>query len=185
MKPKTCKPPAISKRTRFEIFKRDLFQCAYCGRTPPAVVLEVDDINPRQLGGADEMANLITACFDCNRGKADLPLTSVPSPISEQAEIISEREEQIKAYKRLLFSVDRRKEKDAQKVSAIFSEYFDNYELSRNFIETTLKRHFLDSIPLPDILLAMRVACNRMRYNDNRAIRYFCGICWRKIGGDD
>lgn len=65
---------ALSKRTRFEIFKRDFFTCQYCGDRPPDVVLEVDHIDPRVLGGSDDPLNLLTSCFDCNRGKSKIPL---------------------------------------------------------------------------------------------------------------
>ncbi len=33
------KKAGISKRLRFEVFKRDGFVCQYCGNHPPAVVL--------------------------------------------------------------------------------------------------------------------------------------------------
>lgn len=36
----------LSKKTRFDVFKRDQFRCQYCGRTPPTVVLEVDHVVP-------------------------------------------------------------------------------------------------------------------------------------------
>lgn len=64
---------AVPKKTRFEVFKRDGFRCGYCGKTPPAVTLEVDHIEPVANGGEDDLYNLITACFDCNRGKRDIP----------------------------------------------------------------------------------------------------------------
>lgn len=65
---------AISKRLRFEVFKRDNFTCVYCGRQAPEVVLEADHRQPRSQGGKDVIANLVTACFDCNRGKGPVPL---------------------------------------------------------------------------------------------------------------
>ena len=43
----------ISKKLRFEVFKRDGFQCAYCGKTPPEVSLEVDHIQPKSKKGKD------------------------------------------------------------------------------------------------------------------------------------
>lgn len=60
---------AISKRERFEILKRDGFKCRYCGRTPPEVTLEIDHLKPVAGGGCNCQTNLVTACFDCNRGK--------------------------------------------------------------------------------------------------------------------
>jgi len=59
----------LSKKLRFEVFKRDDFTCQYCGVQPPKVVLEVDHIHPVAEGGTDDQENLITACDKCNRGK--------------------------------------------------------------------------------------------------------------------
>lgn len=55
---------------RFEILKRDGFQCRYCGARPAdGAVLQIDHITPRAEGGTDEPTNLTTACRDCNTGK--------------------------------------------------------------------------------------------------------------------
>lgn len=35
----------------------------------PKIRFEVDHIIPISKGGTSDMGNLITACFDCNRGK--------------------------------------------------------------------------------------------------------------------
>ena len=59
----------LTKKTRFEVFKRDSFTCQYCGRMSPDVILEVDHINPVANGGDNELINLITSCHDCNSGK--------------------------------------------------------------------------------------------------------------------
>ena len=64
-----AKRKPISKKTRFEVFKRDSFQCKYCGAKAPDVLLEIDHIKPVSKGGENDITNLITACFDCNRGK--------------------------------------------------------------------------------------------------------------------
>lgn len=65
---------AVSTRTRFEVLKRDGYVCRYCGRGAPSVVLHVDHVKPRSRGGRDTWANLVTACQDCNLGKAHIPL---------------------------------------------------------------------------------------------------------------
>lgn len=62
----------VSKRTRFLVLRKCSFACSYCGRRPPAVVLEVDHIVPVSKGGATVLENLTAACEDCNRGKANL-----------------------------------------------------------------------------------------------------------------
>lgn len=69
------KRQTLSQRTRFEIFKRDGFQCLYCGATPLQRALHVDhDVVPVAEGGGNSPANLVTACSDCNLGKGPVPL---------------------------------------------------------------------------------------------------------------
>jgi hypothetical protein len=65
---------AISKRVRFDVFKRDNFTCQYCGQKAPDVILQIEHISPRSLGGTDQRSNLLTACADCNAGKSDIPI---------------------------------------------------------------------------------------------------------------
>lgn len=60
----------ISKSLRFDVFQRDGHTCQYCGRKPPDVELEIDHLLPVAEGGTDEFDNLVTSCFDCNRGKS-------------------------------------------------------------------------------------------------------------------
>lgn len=64
---------SISKGKRFNVFKRDGYKCAICGKTPKedGVKLEVDHIYPVSKGGGNDMDNLQTLCYDCNRGKKD------------------------------------------------------------------------------------------------------------------
>lgn len=88
---------SISKKNRFEVFKRDSFTCQYCGKSSPEVVLEVDHIKPVSKGGDNEIINLITSCFDCNRGKSDKELSdsSIVNKQQEQLAQLNERRNQI------------------------------------------------------------------------------------------
>jgi 5-methylcytosine-specific restriction protein A len=60
---------SLSVRTRYQVFKRDLYRCRICAKT--GVELEVDHIVPVARGGSDDMENLQTLCVPCNRGKRD------------------------------------------------------------------------------------------------------------------
>lgn len=62
----------VSRRLRFEILRRDGHACRYCGAMAPDVKLTVDHVIPVALGGSDEPPNLVTACVDCNNGKASV-----------------------------------------------------------------------------------------------------------------
>lgn len=58
---------AITKRLRFEVLKRDGFKCKYCHRSE--VIINVDHVIPKALGGTDDPGNLVASCDDCNAGK--------------------------------------------------------------------------------------------------------------------
>lgn len=58
---------AVSKRTRFEVLRRDNFTCRYCRSKDNE--LHVDHVTPVSLGGSDKPDNLVAACKDCNAGK--------------------------------------------------------------------------------------------------------------------
>lgn len=56
-------------KLRFLVLKRDNYHCTLCGRgAEDGVTLEAGHITARAKGGRDEMDNLKTMCFDCNRG---------------------------------------------------------------------------------------------------------------------
>lgn len=88
----------ISKKIRFEVFKRDGFTCQYCGRMAPDVVLEVDHINPVNNGGSNDILNLVTSCFECNRGKGKRKLSenNEIKKQQEQLKLLNTKREQLK-----------------------------------------------------------------------------------------
>lgn len=57
--------------TRQNIFKRDNFECQYCGTKRD---LTIDHVIPRAKGGADTWTNLVTACKKCNAKKGNYTL---------------------------------------------------------------------------------------------------------------
>ena len=89
--------PQISKRLRFEVFKRDSFKCQYCGAGAPEVCLHVDHMKAVIDGGSSDITNLITACAGCNLGKGSIALSddSVLQKSRRQLEELQERREQL------------------------------------------------------------------------------------------
>lgn len=63
----------VSLSTRTKVLERDNYTCQMCGRNfkEDGVKLEVDHILPVSKGGSDNISNLQTLCFECNRGKSD------------------------------------------------------------------------------------------------------------------
>ena len=175
---------AISKKIRFEVFKRDGFQCAYCGKTPPQVTLEVDHVDPKSKGGKDDINNLITACFDCNRGKRNIPLNKVPAKLTENLEVLQEQEDQIKAYRQFIKKIERRVKKDIDEINDIYTQAYPGWQFSDRFNNTSLKL-FLQKIPKDQIIWSLEAAISKFPTNRDRVINYFCGLCWHKIRGTE
>ena len=65
----------IPLSVRVDILNRDNYKCVFCGRNADRVTLEIDHIIPFSQGGSNEIDNLQTLCFDCNRGKGARELT--------------------------------------------------------------------------------------------------------------
>jgi hypothetical protein len=94
--PTKTKRIGLSKKIRFEVFKRDKFCCSFCGKSAPDVILEVDHLKPVSKGGKNDILNLVTACFDCNRGKGkrELKDDSTLQKQLNQLEILQEKRSQ-------------------------------------------------------------------------------------------
>lgn len=180
------KRKSLSKKVRFDVFKRDSFTCQYCGSTPPAVVLEIDHINPVSKGGDNAIDNLLTSCFDCNRGKRDGLLNDIPDTLKQKQLVISEREDQIKEYNKVLKAKKRRQNKTIMKIQEAFKEHYETLVFTESFRES-IRYQFMPYIPEEQLVSAMFKAVDKTRYS-NDAIKYFCGICWnmrRTIEGEE
>jgi hypothetical protein len=181
------KRKGLSKKIRFEIFKRDEFACQYCGRTPPSIILEVDHIVAVANGGTDDLINLITACFDCNRGKGAGDLKKVLPSTKTQLESEKERHAQVEEYNKFLLM--RRKFNDEQITelghywfNQIYPKQRDEYVFGTKR-ELSIKR-FLKSLTFAEILDSIDIAFSRVPNKsdyDDKTWRYFCGICWNMI----
>lgn len=168
----------LSKKTRFDVFKRDSFTCQYCSSKPPKVPLEVDHIIPVKSGGTNDIYNLITACFDCNRGKGARELTLIPVSTFEKMERLKIAQQQYKEFKKILLSEKKILESQVDEIDRIYSSCFDGWCLSERF--KLQVKQFIIRIGYEDVESAMEIACTKI-HDSNKAIKYFCGIVWNKI----
>lgn len=170
---------SISKKTRFEVFKRDGFVCQYCGAHPPSVILHVDHINPVAKGGSNAMDNLVTACESCNQGKSDRELSDIPQSLQEKAAEVLEREAQIKGYQKAMDTQRSRIEEEANAVVGVYEDFNSGYTLSDRAVVSV--RNFIEKIGFHAVRDAMEKACTAPRVRSGQEFKYFCGICWNKI----
>jgi len=66
-----ARPPVKIGFNRQNLFRRDRYECQYCGAGLPAPKLQVEHIVPRSKGGPTTWENCVAACDDCNSRKAD------------------------------------------------------------------------------------------------------------------
>lgn len=164
---------AVSKRLRFEVLRRDNHTCRYCGGTAPDVVLTVDHVVPKTLGGADEPSNLVAACKDCNAGKSSSPpnaatVQTVSDDAARWAAAIRQAAEENQLHDNT--------EVYAAVVDALAS--FRRNQIPKDYRETV--DQFLNAgLPASDIVQMAHVADAKYGVYDRWA--YFCGCCWTRV----
>jgi hypothetical protein len=179
---------AINKAKRFEVFHRDRFTCRYCGRRPPEAVLEVDHVIAVANGGGDETENLVTACFDCNRGKSATPLSEEPETVDERLSRRREALAQVEAYNALVVEERESRQRTVEKIGVYWCDHIFDQKGQHTFGDARAKTvaTFLASLPLDQIYEAIDIAMDRCAPTrstgyDGRTFKYFCGVCWNKI----
>ena len=172
----------LSKKVRFEVFKRDGFTCAYCGATPPKVILQVDHIVPVSGGGNNSIDNLVTSCQPCNIGKGKNSLTSIPESLQEKALRIKEQEEQLQGFYKILKERDDGIESELWEVAQMIEPMALEKGIPRDWAKSI--RYFLEQLGLYDAKYAAEIARAKFPYGGKKTFLYFCGVCHRKIRGE-
>lgn len=144
----------ISKKLRFEVFKRDSFTCQYCGSKAPDVVLNVDHIRPVADGGTGDVLNLVTACFSCNSGKGARTLDdrSVVERQRSQIEELQERREQLEMMLAWRDNVESEKTDLIEEICERIGTKSGSVpnEAGKAFLRKWMKKY-----PLPELLRAI------------------------------
>ena len=162
---------AVSKRTRFEVLKRDEYTCRYCRSKDGE--LTIDHVVPVALGGGDGPENLVAACRDCNAGKSsstpqdesvkDVDAASVAwsAAMKRAAEIRAERRSVVDEY-----------------VAAFDRIWSDLWKLPWNYdqsLEALMKAGLPRDLMEEAVYITINARGVSARFN------YFCGIAWRRI----
>lgn len=175
-KPKV-KRKAVSKKLRFEVFKRDSFTCQYCGMKAPDVVLHIEHITPVSKGGKNTLMNLVTSCVGCNLGKGARTLAdnSVVTKSQKQAEILQERREQIEMMRDWHMSLVEQKNSEVEAVNDLFCALTNNERIISESHKPVIKK-LLDKFGLDTVLTSLREGSTS--YGDPiKALSKLGGIC--------
>lgn len=177
---------AIGPKVRFEVFKRDGFACQYCGRKTPAVILEVDHVVPLCEGGADLIENLVTSCWECNRGKSGTPLGQLPESVDihERTVALAEREMQLREYNELLGRKWTRENKEIEWLLDVWRRNFDWIDPENWNIGAVSLRNQLQSLSYLELAEAIEVTARASFRNlegqgAKEHVSYFWGVVRR------
>jgi hypothetical protein len=61
----------VSLSVRYDVLRRDNFQCVLCAASGKDARIQIDHILPVSKGGTNDISNLRVLCFKCNHGKKD------------------------------------------------------------------------------------------------------------------
>lgn len=162
---------AVSKRTRFEVLRRDNYTCRYCRSADNP--LRVDHVTPVALGGTDDPANLVAACQDCNAGKAS---TSPDEQTVEQVNIDAAR---WAAAMEQASEIIASRSTGLMEYVAAFHASWPSYRYVSDSLEEKVSQFYRLGLPVQVMSDAAVAAGNAKNVNDRTA--YFAGICWKKL----
>ena len=165
---------AVSKRLRFEIFRRDNHACRYCGAGAPDAALTVDHVIPVALGGTDEPTNLVTACADCNAGKTSMP---------PDAEIVDDVRADAARWSAAMQTAAELSAAQTRSREAYVDEVIEAWQWYRKRVPRGLNAsigRFHDA-GLPVSVCVEMVDVAFAAYGVQDRVSYFAGCCWARI----
>lgn len=179
----------LSKKLRFEVFKRDDFTCQYCGKKAPDVVLEIDHIKPVSKGGKNELLNIVTACFECNRGKRNIELSDRQEleVQRKRLEELNAKREQMKMMLEWKEELAKFRKEQVKVILALIDEFiywtFDEEELDRKIISLIDQFGFEEVYESTKISVSKYVV-SKHSYERTKEIKYAVskigGICYNR-----
>lgn len=162
---------AVTKRTRFEVLRRDNFTCRYCRSTETE--LTIDHVTPVALGGTDDPDNLVAACRDCNAGKAS------STPDNELVDdVAADAARWAAAIKQAAAALEQEAAARDAYVDA-FVNAWPSYRHIPNSLISTVEALYETGLPVSVMLDAALVATTARGIADRPA--YFAGICWKRV----
>lgn len=173
----------VSKRLRYEVFRRDNFTCRYCGAKPPEVQLRPDHVVPVALGGTDDPSNLATSCDACNSGKTSTtPDAPIVADVSDDA---------LRWARAMAVAAEQMRSEMAgrQEVYERVNEQWAGWTyggdqrlpLPRpNDWQSSVDSFLAAGLPL-DVLCWCIDKAMTSKAKPEQTWRYMCGIAWRKV----
>ncbi len=166
----------VTKRTRFEVLRRDNYTCRYCRSKENE--LTIDHVIPVSLGGSDDPTNLVAACKDCNAGKA--------SAAPDQGMIAQVDEDSLRWAQAMKLAAERAAKKRSADAKTL--EHFRDHawyahedghgrtmDLPNDW-ELAIERQLASGLTMSDLEEAVKVTASKPWVKTDH-FRYFMGVC--------
>lgn len=179
-----AKRKTLSKKIRFEVFKRDSFTCQYCGRSAPDVILHADHIQPVSKDGEDDILNLVTSCFDCNSGKSDRELSDASVIHKQKAQLdeLNERREQLEMMIGWREGLHELKDLEIEAACDEWRRVTETYYLNDHGIANLKK--LVRKFGLTNVLDAMQKSAKYLQPDaDGKYTAESVDLAFKKVGG--
>lgn len=176
------KREGISKKLRFEVFKRDKFTCQYCGSAAPNVVLNVDHILPVAKGGQNHLLNLVTSCFDCNSGKKDRLLSDDAAITKQKAQldVLQTKREQLEMMMQWHDELMGMEQEKVDMIQKYWGSLVPGYFLTKTGLQSLKK--MLQKFEVDEIISAMKkTTLTHLRWKDQVLEQESVAEAWGKV----
>jgi hypothetical protein len=171
----------VSKRTRFEVLRRDNHTCRYCRSVENP--LTIDHVVPVALGGSDGPENLVACCKDCNAGKSS---SSPDQGLVAQVEDDAVRWAQARAR---VVEKARMSRNQAAAARQPFLEAWKTWDKDTDYLPRDWVARADDwlalGVDMDQMLDALQIAMDNRMVRHKDVFRYVCGIIKRQLAALD
>ncbi len=175
---------SLSKKLRFEVLKRDSFQCQYCGASAPNVLLQIDHVKPVTNGGTNDVLNLITSCTDCNSGKGARELDDDAALVKQQNQLqeLNDRREQLELMIQWKEELSNLKETVVDRIAEHWSKRVGEFSPTETGLQTL--RRLVKKHGYADVVDAIDTAVDiYVKYDADYPTHESVEIAFQKIPG--
>ncbi|MEX0775885.1 MAG: HNH endonuclease [Phycisphaeraceae bacterium] len=175
---------SLPKKIRFEVLKRDSFQCQYCGASAPNVLLQIDHVKPVANGGTNDILNLITSCTECNSGKGARELDDDAALVKQQNQLqeLNERREQLELMIQWKEELSNLKETLVDRVAEHWSKRVGGFSPTETGLQTL--RRLVKQHGYADVVDAVDTAVDiYVKYDGETPTHESVAVAFQKIPG--
>ncbi|MCE5345382.1 MAG: HNH endonuclease [Bacteroidales bacterium] len=176
---------SISKKVRYEVFKRDSFKCQHCGKSAPDIILVVEQIKNISENGDNNILDLVASCRNCLQKMGGNVLDDNSFLAKQQKEIakLRERIAELKMMTEWKSGLSETDVIDLIKIDIFWSNFFPEFSFGEPEHIIHLKE-LINKFGRESVLEAMKTSADKyFKYEKDEMTADSVIIAYSKIGG--